>query len=103
MDLASLLAKVQGTMVSSLATPPVPAGSVALISNITNLYNTLLKAGLVSAMGTPTGAGETDKADESKSEPTGVAKALAWKYCKSILSQQVKLPSVGITKYVVNH
>lgn len=63
MDLASLLAKVQGTMVSSLATPPVPAGSVALISNITNLYNTLLKAGLVSTMGTPTGAGETAKAD----------------------------------------
>ena len=83
----------------SSATPPVPAGSVALISNIANLYNTLLKAGLVSAMGTPTGAGETAKADESKSEPMDAAKALAWEYRKSILSQQVKIPSVGITKY----
>jgi pre-mRNA cleavage complex 2 protein Pcf11 len=33
--------------------------SVAPISNITNLYNVLLKAGVVSATGTPTGAVKT--------------------------------------------
>jgi hypothetical protein len=32
---------------------------VAPIGNVTNLYNAHLKAGVVSAAGTPTGAGET--------------------------------------------
>ena len=92
-DLASLLSKVQGAVASASAAAPV--------GNITNLYNTLLKAGLVSATGTPTGAGETAKPDESKSEPVDAAKASAREYRKLILSQKIKLTSAGITRYVI--
>ena len=94
-NLASLLSKAQGTVASSSTAAP--------IGNITNLYNTLLKAGLVSATGTPTGACETAKADESKSEPLGAAKASAREYRKLILGQKIKLTSVGITRYAINY
>jgi hypothetical protein len=45
--------------------------------------NTLLKSGLVSAIGTPAGAGETAKTDKSKSEPMDVARASAREYHKA--------------------
>lgn len=93
LDLASLLAS------ASTAPPaPVVASQVAPISNITNLYNALLKAGVVSASGTPTGAGETAKA-ESKSDPVDAAKLSSREYRKLILSQKIKLTSAGITRY----
>jgi pre-mRNA cleavage complex 2 protein Pcf11 len=88
---------------SQPASTPLSASghSTAPISNITNLYNALLKAGVVSASGTPTGAGETAKPEESKPEPVDPAKATAREYQKAILSQKIKLTSAGITKCVI--
>ena len=79
----------------------VPGHSAAPISNITNLYNALLKAGVVSASATPTGAGETAKVDESKPGPVDPAKTTSREYRRAILSQKVKLSSAGITKYAL--
>jgi pre-mRNA cleavage complex 2 protein Pcf11 len=93
MDLSSLLA-------SPRSTSTVP-GHSAPINNITNLYNALLKAGVVSASATPTGAGQTAKAEEHKPEPVDPAKATAREYRRAILSQKVRLTSAGITKYVI--
>jgi len=99
LDLSSmLLAKNASSSASSVA-----GSSAAPISNITNLYNALLKAGVVSASGTPTGAGETAKHKESKPKPVDAAKATAREYRKSILSQKISLMSSGIAKYVVRH
>ncbi|KAF7969648.1 hypothetical protein HWV62_26745, partial [Athelia sp. TMB] len=54
-DLSALLALSQaGPIPTSASAPPAPA-----IGNITNLWQSLLKAGVVSSTGTPTGAGET--------------------------------------------
>jgi len=75
-----------------------PGHSAAPISNITNLYNALLKAGVMSASGTPTGAGETAKVEENKPEPVDLAKATTREYRRAILSQKIKLTSAGITK-----
>ncbi|KIM90910.1 hypothetical protein PILCRDRAFT_811403 [Piloderma croceum F 1598] len=80
------------------SSPSAPVHSAAPISNITNLYNALLKAGVVSASATPTGAGETAKVDESKPEPVDLAKTTSREYRRTILSQKVKLSSAGITK-----
>ncbi|KIM78393.1 hypothetical protein PILCRDRAFT_11358 [Piloderma croceum F 1598] len=44
--------------------PSVSGHSAAPISNITNLYNALLKASVVSASATPTSVGETAKVDQ---------------------------------------
>ncbi|KAF7979056.1 hypothetical protein HWV62_43535 [Athelia sp. TMB] len=54
-DLSALLALSQaGPIPTSASAPPAPA-----IGNIANLWQSLLKAGVVSSTGTPTGAGET--------------------------------------------
>ncbi|KAF7978365.1 hypothetical protein HWV62_731 [Athelia sp. TMB] len=50
-----------GPLPTSVSAPPAPA-----IGNIANLWQSLLKAGVVSSTGTPTGAGETAKAEEIK-------------------------------------
>jgi len=84
---------------ASSTSPSAPGHSSAPISNITNLYNALLKAGVVSSSATPTGAGETAKVDESKPEPVDAIKTTSREYRKAILSQKVKLSSAGITKY----
>lgn len=94
MDLASILAAAQNP---STSTPTTAAPAVPAINNITNLFNSLVKAGVVSATGTPTGAGETAKTEEN-SDPTEALKASARQYRKMILSQNVKLTSAGITK-----
>lgn len=92
-DLSSLLSLTQ-SISTSVPTPPTPAP----ISNIANLYNALLKAGVVSATGTPTGAGETAKAEETKPELVDPARTAAREYRKSILSNKLKLTSAAITK-----
>ncbi|OCH92929.1 hypothetical protein OBBRIDRAFT_393575 [Obba rivulosa] len=73
------------------AAPPLP------VNNIANLYNALLKAGVVSASGTPTGAGATAKPEES-AENVDPARVAAREHRKKVLSQKVKLTSTDINK-----
>ncbi|KIM71632.1 hypothetical protein PILCRDRAFT_804852 [Piloderma croceum F 1598] len=86
------------SQLASSTSASAPGHSAAPISNITNLYNALLKAGVVSASATPTGAGETSKVDESKLEPVELTKTTSREYRRAIMSQKVKLSSAGITK-----
>ncbi|KDQ64608.1 hypothetical protein JAAARDRAFT_118249 [Jaapia argillacea MUCL 33604] len=68
------------------------------ISNIENLFSALLKAGVVSATGTPTGAGATAKAEEVKSEPVDIARVAARDYRKAVLGQKIRLTNADITR-----
>ncbi|GBE79674.1 hypothetical protein BKA93DRAFT_758248 [Sparassis latifolia] len=79
--------------------PPAASSAPALppVSNIANLYSALLKAGVVSATGTPTGAGATAKAEEAAA-PVDPAKDAARKYRKAILGIKIKLTSADITR-----
>ena len=77
----------------------MPLGRVPLaVNNIANLFNALVKAGVVSASGTPTGAGATAKAEEA-SENVDPSRATMREHRKQVLSQKVKLTSVDINKY----
>lgn len=92
-DLSALLALSQaGPMPTSASAPPAPA-----IGNIANLWQSL-KTGVVSSTGTPTGAGETAKAEEAKVEVVDPSRLAAREYRKSILAQKMKLTSTAITK-----
>jgi pre-mRNA cleavage complex 2 protein Pcf11 len=68
--------------------PSAPGHSAAPIGNITNLYNALLKAGVVPASTTPIGAGETAKLDESKPKPVNPVKTMSREYRRAIFSQK---------------
>ncbi|KAF7977675.1 hypothetical protein HWV62_3124, partial [Athelia sp. TMB] len=93
-DLSALLALSQpGSLPTSASAPPAPA-----IGNIANLWQSLLKAGVVSSTGTPTGAGETAKVEETKVEVVDPSRLAAREYRKSILAQKMKLTSTSITK-----
>lgn len=74
--------------------PPPPA-------NIANLLSTLLKAGVVSASGTPLGAGATAKEEASKQttvESVDLEREASRAYRQAILSQQIQLTSSDITR-----
>jgi pre-mRNA cleavage complex 2 protein Pcf11 len=78
---------------SPLAAPPQ--------SNIANLLSTLLKAGVVSAGGTPLGAGAMTKEDDTKQpsmESVDLERESCRAYRQAILSQQIHLTSSDITK-----
>ncbi|OBZ70297.1 Uncharacterized protein C4G9.04c [Grifola frondosa] len=90
-DLSSMLS------LQPIAVPSAPSTSSAPAANIASLYSALLKAGVVSATGTPTGAGATAKA-EASSQPVDSARDAARNYRKAILSHKVKLTSSDITK-----
>jgi pre-mRNA cleavage complex 2 protein Pcf11 len=98
---ANITSLLPSSQIASSISPSAPGHSAVPISNITNLYNALLKAGVVSASATPTSAGETAKVDESKPEPVDLAKTTSREYKGVILSQKVKLSSAGITKYAL--
>ncbi|KAF7967370.1 hypothetical protein HWV62_34455, partial [Athelia sp. TMB] len=86
-DLSALLALSQaGPIPTSASALPPPA-----IGNIANLWQSLLKAGVVSSTGTPTGAGETAKVEETKVEAVDPSRLAAREYRKSILAQKMKL------------
>jgi pre-mRNA cleavage complex 2 protein Pcf11 len=51
------------SQLASSNSPSAPGHSAVPIGNITNMYNVLLKAGVMSASTTPTGGGETAKVD----------------------------------------
>jgi pre-mRNA cleavage complex 2 protein Pcf11 len=71
-------------------------------ADLTNLLSTLLKAGVVSATGTPVGAGSTAKEEASKQqvESVNLEREASRAYRQVILSQPVKLSSSDITRHV---
>ncbi|KAH9951650.1 hypothetical protein B0H21DRAFT_716896 [Amylocystis lapponica] len=77
--------------------PPAPATTSAPVSDISSLYSALLKAGVVSGTGTPTGAGATAKAEEA-AHPPDPAREAARQYRKAILSHKITLTSADLTK-----
>ena len=89
--------------------PVVPTTAPPVIPDITDLFEALVKAGIVSATSTPTGAGATvhvqddiqgqtpdvKGASESKVEDTRA-------YRKAILAEDVKFSSADISRYSVH-
>ncbi|KAF8076506.1 hypothetical protein FPV67DRAFT_1471833 [Lyophyllum atratum] len=79
-----------------------PHLSIASAStNIANLLSTLLKAGVVSASGTPLGAGATAKEEAAKQqivENDDLEREASRAYRQAILSQPIKLTSSDITR-----
>ncbi|KAH9938216.1 uncharacterized protein B0H18DRAFT_966113 [Fomitopsis serialis] len=98
-DLSSFLSAVQPppASMSSSHTAPPPPPAAAPTNNISDLFNALVKAGVVSTNGTPTGAGATAKAEEL-SKPFDLVKDAARHYRKTILKHKIKLTSADITK-----
>ncbi|KZT12516.1 uncharacterized protein LAESUDRAFT_718777 [Laetiporus sulphureus 93-53] len=95
-DLQSMLAP-QPSRVPPPTSTSVPAPTGTPVNNIASLYNALLKAGVVSATGTPTGAGATAKSEE-KSLSSDPIKDAAREYRKAVFSHKIKLTSAGISK-----
>lgn len=82
-----------------LTSQPAPTASTstaAPVSDITNLFNALVKAGVV---GTPTNAGATSKSEERVHSFDPQREAVR-AYRKSVLSHKIKLTSSDITRYV---
>ena len=79
---------------------PVPSASTAptaSMPDISGIFSALLKAGVVSASSTPTGAGSSSKA-EVPTEPTDPERQARRAYRKSILSTKIKLTSSDVTR-----
>jgi len=92
-NLSALLPPAQANSPSSTAIPP---------SSITNLYNALLKAGVVSADSTPAGTGSND--DEERTPPpcNSLSRDNTRAYRKAVLSEKIKLTTTDIVRYVVH-
>ncbi|KAJ3989677.1 hypothetical protein F5890DRAFT_1485062 [Lentinula detonsa] len=93
------------TQLSFISPTPVPAiataGPSTQTPDFTSLLSSLVKAGVVTANSTPTGAGATvhDEGAVVMSEAIVKAKEDARLYRKSILSHSVQLTAAAITKY----
>ena len=78
--------------------------STVTMPNISNLFEALLKAGVVSATGTPTGAGTTTTAsevEESKpAPPEDLDRDEARAYREAILAENIKFTSADISRLV---
>lgn len=88
--------------------PVVASTAPAVIPNITGLFEALVKAGVVSATSTPTGAGATAHAqDDSQSQIVDVQGPSESKvedtraYKRAILSEDVKFSSADISRYSI--
>lgn len=77
----------------------IPGPSAPPPADISNLLSTLIKAGVVSASGTPLGAGATAKEEGSKFEPLDLESEASRTYRESILAQPIKLTSAEITRF----
>ncbi|KAK7695922.1 hypothetical protein QCA50_000561 [Cerrena zonata] len=77
-------------LASSSSAPPVP------VPNISNLFNALMKAGVVSANATPTGAGQTAK--DQTPPPADSPKDALREYRKAIVSARIRLGSSDIMR-----
>lgn len=90
-SLSALLSSVQGSSPSS-ATPAIPS------SSITNLYNALLKAGVVSADSTPVGAGSSNDEERTPPPSNGLTRDNTRAYRKAVLSEKIKLTTTDIVR-----
>ncbi|KAF9226570.1 hypothetical protein BS17DRAFT_775836 [Gyrodon lividus] len=90
----NLSALLSSTSVS--ASPP--AAPAIPPSSITNLFNALLKAGVVSADSTPVGTGSTNEEDRTPPPPTGLPRDSTRAYRKAVLSEKIKLTTTDITR-----
>jgi pre-mRNA cleavage complex 2 protein Pcf11 len=91
---------LSSTVGSQAVSSSGPDPSSTSAGNIANLFNALVKAGVVSASATPTGAGATAQGEDSKPDDTDLEKKKSRSYRKAILAQKIKLTSADITKYV---
>lgn len=66
--------------------------------NVSSLFSALVKAGVVSASSTPTGAGATAKAEEASHE--NVIRDTASEYRQAVLAVGIRLNSADIVKCV---
>jgi pre-mRNA cleavage complex 2 protein Pcf11 len=92
--------------ISDTAKPlnPVVASTVPpAIPNITGLYEALVKAGVVSATSTPTGAGATVQVpdDQSRDVQPPSETHLEDAYRKAILAEDVRFSSTEISRYSI--
>lgn len=94
LNLSALLSSAQASSPPSTA-PAIPP------SSITNLYNALLKAGVVPADSTPVGAGSNN--DEERTPPpiNSLSRDNTRAYRKAVLSEKIKLTTADIVRYVV--
>jgi pre-mRNA cleavage complex 2 protein Pcf11 len=86
---------------SSTSTPTTGPSAPPPPANIANLLSTLLKAGVVSASGTPLGAGATAKEEAFKQatvEHVDLEREASRAYRQAILSQKIQLTSSDITR-----
>ena len=81
--------------VSTTVAPP------SAVPDISNLFSALVKAGVVSASSTPTGAGSSSKL-EGSTPPADPEREAANAYRNTILSMRIKLTSSDIAKYVAS-
>lgn len=89
---------------SAISQPVQPTSVTAPPGNIANLLSTLLKAGVLSANGTPTGAGATVKEQDAPVElqKPEATNELIREYRDKILSENVNLYSLDSTRSVKN-
>jgi pre-mRNA cleavage complex 2 protein Pcf11 len=89
--------------------PAVPTTAPPAIPNITGLFEALVKAGVVSATSTPTGAGATAHVQDDIQSQTA---DLQWPseskvedtraYRKAILAEDVKFSSTDVSRYSIH-
>jgi len=89
--------------------PVVPTSAPPVIPNITGLFEALVKAGVVSASSTPTGAGATAHVqDDIQSQTPDVPGPSESKvedtraYGKAVLAEDVKFSSADISRYSIH-
>ncbi|KAI9574713.1 hypothetical protein HD554DRAFT_2049358 [Boletus coccyginus] len=88
-NLSALLPPAQANSPSTTAIPP---------SNITNLYNALLKAGVVSADSTPAGASSNDDEERTPPPSSSLSRDNTRAYRKAVLSEKIKLTTTDIVR-----
>ncbi|KAM5540448.1 hypothetical protein V8D89_005906 [Ganoderma adspersum] len=91
-DLARLLPPTVAPIAST------SSGLSAPIPDISGIFSALVRAGVVSTTGTPTGAGATSKPEEF-SEPVDPERQARQTYRKSIMSVKIKLTSSDVSKH----
>lgn len=95
-NLSALLSSAQSSSPPS-TTPAMP------VNNITNLYNALLKAGVVSADSTPVGAGSNNEEERTPPPSKSLSRDSTRAYRKAVLSEKIKLTTADVVRYVVLH
>ncbi|KAG6378685.1 hypothetical protein JVT61DRAFT_12956 [Boletus reticuloceps] len=90
-NLSALLSSAQANSQPSTA-PAMPP------SSITNLYNALLKAGVVTADGTPVGAGSNNDEERTPPPSSSLSRDNTRAYRKAILSEKIKLTTTDIIR-----